>query len=292
MSDELFTALLPRSNLRVVAALTTEVSREARRLHQAEPGSAALLSEALTAVALLGALQKERTRVSLQLECDGPVRGLLVDAEGGSVRGYVKKPLLAVLGAEGAFHWRPLLGNSGYLSVLRDLGRGEVYRSSVELAAFELGHDLERYFAVSDQVESVVRIRTVPSGREVLGAVGGVLLQKLPGGDAGALLDAGRRLTAQALDRALLEANGSGPALLRALFPDAEVDVLAKRPLEFRCGCSRERVHRALLALGKAELEDLLATDGQAEATCEFCTTRYVIPGEELRTLIATASPR
>ena len=292
MSDELFTALLPRSGLRVVAALTTEVSREGRRLHGAEPGSAALLSEGLTAVALLGALQKEKTRVSLQLECDGPVRGLLADADGGSVRGYVKKPLLAVLGDEGAFHWRPLLGNSGYLSVLRDMGKGEYYRSSVELEAFELGRDLERYFAVSDQVESVVRIRTVPSGTEVLGAAGGVLLQKLPGGDAAALAEAGKRLTPETLDRELLEANGSGPALLRAVFPGAEVDVLAKRPLEFRCGCSRERVHRALLALGQQELEDLLATEGQAEATCEFCTTRYVIPGEELRTLIASASPR
>jgi molecular chaperone Hsp33 len=291
MSDEVFSALLPRSGLRVVAALTTEVSREARRLHQAEAGSAALLSEALTAIALLAALQKERTRVSLQLECDGPVRGLLVDAEGGSIRGYVKKPLLAVLGDEGAFHWRPLLGNSGYLSVLKDLGGGEYYRSSVELGAFELGHDLERYFAVSDQVESVVRIRTVPAGREVLGAAGGFLIQKLPGGDAGALAAAGRRLGPRGLDRALLEANGSGPALLRTLFPDAEVDVLAKRPLEFRCGCSRDRVHRALLALGNAELEDLLATDGQAEATCEFCTTRFVIPRDELRTLIAAASP-
>lgn len=291
MSDELFTALLPASGLRVVAALTTEVSHEARRLHRAEPGSAALLSEGLTAVALLAALQKERTRVSLQLECDGPVRGLLVDADDGRVRGYVKKPLLAVLGDEGTFHWRPLLGNSGYLSVLRDLGEGEVYRSSVELEAFELGRDLERYFAVSDQVESVVRIRTVPAGPEVLGASGGVLLQKLPGGDAGALAAAGRRLGPGALDRALLAANGSGPALLRALFPGDELDVLAKRPLEFRCGCSRERVHRALLALGRAELEDLLATDNQAEATCEFCTTRYVIPADELRTLIAGASP-
>jgi molecular chaperone Hsp33 len=291
MSDELFTALLPRSGLRVVAALTTEVSREARRLHGAEPGSAALLSEALTAVALLGALQKEKSRVSLQLECDGPVRGLLVDADGGSLRGYVKKPLLAVLGDEGAFHWRPLLGNSGYLSVLRDMGKGEHYRSSVELEAFELGRDLERYFAVSDQVESVVRIRTVPSGSEVLGAGGGVLLQKLPGGDAAALAEAGKRVTPEALDRALLEANGSGPALLRNVFPGAELDVLAKRPLEFRCGCSRERVHRALLALGLQELEDLLATDGQAEATCEFCTTRYIVPGDELRTLIAAASP-
>ncbi len=122
--------------------------------------------------------------------------------------------------------------------------------------------------------------------------MGGVLLQKLPDGDGAALLETGRRLTREVLDRALLEANGSGPALLRSLFPGVELDVLAKRPLEFRCGCSRERVHRALLALGRAELEDLLARNGQAEATCEFCTTRYVIPPDELRTLIARASPR
>ena len=292
MSDELFTALLPASGLRVVVALTTLVSREARRLHSAEAGSAALLAETLTGVALLAALQKEKARVSLQLECDGPVRGLFVDADAGSLRGYVKKPGLAVLGAEGAFHWRPLLGNHGYLSVVRDLGEGEIYRSSVELEAFELGRDLERYFAVSDQVETVARIRTVPAGGEVLGAVGGVLLQKLPDGDGAALLETGRRLTREALDRALLEANGSGPALLRSLFPGVELDVLAKRPLEFRCGCSRERVHRALLALGRGELEDLLEKEGQAEATCEFCTTRYVIPPDELRTLIGTVSSR
>lgn len=292
MSDELFTALLPGSGLRVVVALTTGVSREARRLHAAEAGSAALLAEALTGVSLLAALQKEKTRVSLQLECDGAVRGLFVDADGGSLRGYVKRPGLAVLGAEGAFHWRPLLGNHGYLSVVRDLGQGEFYRSSVELEAFELGADLERYFAVSDQVETVARIRTVPAGAEVLGAVGGVLLQKLPQGDAASLLDHGRRLTAEALDRALLDSGGSGPALLRSLFPGMELDVLAKRPLTFHCGCSRERVHRALLALGPAELEDLLEKEGQAEATCEFCTTRYVIPGDELRTLIGSASSR
>ncbi len=292
MSDELFTALLPGTGLRVVAALTTNLSREAHRIHGAGPGSAALLAEALTAVALLGALQKERTRVSLQLECDGPVRGLFVDADGGSLRGYVKRPGLALVGDEGTFHWRPLLGNSGYLSVLRDLGKGEYYRSSVELEAFELGRDLERYFRVSDQVETLARIRTVPVGQELFGAVGGLLLQKLPDGDAQVLEEAGRRLTPAVLDAALLAAGGSGPGLLRELFPGAEVDVLSKRPLEFRCGCSRERVHRALLALGPAELEDLLRTEGQAEATCEFCTTRYVIPGDELRTLIGSASAR
>ena len=211
MSDELFSALLSGSGLRVVVALTTLVSREARRLHSAEAGSAALLAETLTGVSLLAALQKEKARVSLQLECDGPVRGLFVDADGGSLRGYVKKPGLAVLGAEGAFHWRPLLGNHGYLSVVRDLGEGEFYRSSVELEAFELGRDLERYFAVSDQVETVARIRTVPAGGEVLGAVGGILVQKLPDGDGAALLETGRRLTPESLDCALLEANGFGP---------------------------------------------------------------------------------
>src|SRR5262249_57805367 len=124
MSDEVFSAVLPGSGLRVVAALTTEVSREARRLHKAEDGSAALLSEALTAVTLLGALQKEKTRVSLQLECDGPVRGVFVDADAGSLRGYVKHPGLAGLRAGGTVPRRPPPGDPRHPPVPPRTGGG------------------------------------------------------------------------------------------------------------------------------------------------------------------------
>src|SRR5262249_51825038 len=143
MSDEVFSALLPGSGLRVVAALTTEVSREARRLHEAEDGSAALLSEALTAVTLLGALQKEKTRVSLQLECDGPVRGVFVDADAGSLRGYVKHPGPAVVGAGGTVHLRPPLRGRGHPPVLPDMGVGAYHPSSRLVRARGAGPDAQ-----------------------------------------------------------------------------------------------------------------------------------------------------
>src|SRR5262249_20699209 len=148
------------------------------------------------ASALLAALEKGGTRINLQLECDGPLRGLFVDASAdGAVRGYVKNQELAGLAAA--------LGKGGYLSVLRDLGRGEHYRSSVELAEMQIGPALERYFAVSDQVPP--RVARVPDG--------GVLMQCLPGADPAVLASLGEGLV-EKLPRAI--GSGSAAAAARA----------------------------------------------------------------------------
>src|SRR5512140_2190085 len=124
----------------------------ARMLHGLYPTSAHLFAQALAAGALLGALQKDRGRINLQLECDGPVRGLLVDADAaGNVRGYVRAPLVHFPGDPGSGA-HAALGGSGFLSVLREDGRGQPYRSAVELAAFDLPEDPRRWFATSEQV--------------------------------------------------------------------------------------------------------------------------------------------
>src|SRR4051812_14441435 len=184
MADELVSALLRAEDLRVVLALTGDLSRRARELAAMRPGSAAMLAQGLTAGLLLAALQKERARLNLQLECDGPLRGLFVDASStGEVRGYVKNPHVEHLGGEGEFRWRPVLGNTGFLSVLRDQGGGESYRSSVQLARFDLARDLEAFFADSEQLRAEVILGAVPEGEEPLAVVGGWLLQPLPGGD-------------------------------------------------------------------------------------------------------------
>jgi len=289
MADELVSALLGAEDLRVVLALTGELSRHARSLARLRPGSAALLSQGLTAGLLLAALQKERTRLNLQLECDGALRGLFVDAgNSGEVRGYVKNPRVEMVGEEGEFRWRPVLGNRGFLSVLRDQGGGEHYRSSVELARFDLAADLEAYFAGSEQLRTEVLLGAVEEGGEPLAAVGGLFLQPLPGGSAEALASHGARLKARgAFDSALRVGTRAGAAAaVKALFPGADLEVLARYPVSFRCTCSRERVKGALLAMGREELEDLLAKEGQAEVTCQFCSTRYQVGGEEIRKLL------
>ena len=296
MADELVSGLLKDVDLRVVLVTAGALSRKARALHSAEPAAAALLSQGLTGAALLAALQKEKGRINLQLECDGPVRGMFADAEaGGTVRGYLKNPYVSFTGGEGRYHWRPVLGNSGFLSVLRDLGKGEYYRSSVELQAFDFPQDLERYFTASEQVQTRLAIEFLPAGSEPLGQVVGVLLQPLPDGDLEAFRDLSAGLSERLVRAAGEQAGEGGPSggaagLLRALFPRPDLEVMSRYPLDFECGCSRERVKRALLAMGRAELEDVLATDKKAEATCQFCTTQYVISEEEIRELVASAT--
>lgn len=292
MSDELVSGLLKDSDLRVVLVRTTQLCRQARARHRAEPASAALLAQGLTAAALLASLQKrEDSRLNLQLECDGPVRGFFADAApSGAVRGYVKNPYVAHLGAEGEYQWRPLLGNQGYLSVLRELDTGEYYRSAVELERFDVAADLEHYFAQSDQLPSRVYLALLPGAEaEPLGTVAGLLLQPLPEGDRADLQALGEQLAATF--RSTLAEHASRPAaqLLRTLVPRPDLELLQHYPLAFRCSCSKERVMRALATLGRAELQDMLEKDGQAELTCQFCETRYVAGAEELHALLATA---
>ncbi len=266
MSDGLVRGVLPAANLKWVACATAGLRAEAARLHALAEGSAAMLGEAVSGAVLLAALQKGETRINLQLECDGPLRGLFVDASAsGGVRGYVKEPQLYGTAA--------VLGRSGFLSVLRDLGEGEYYRSSVDLSAMELGPDLERYFASSDQIPT----------RVALSSTGGVLLQCLPGSDPAELERVAAGLKAR-LDAAL--AGGSAAGLAKALFGDEPFDVLATYPLAWKCTCSKERVLRALTTMGPEELADMIAKEGKASAKCQFCGQGYEVSAAELMALL------
>lgn len=294
MGDELVSALLKDLNLRVLLAITPMAARKAREQAHLWPTSAVLLSQGLTAAALMGALQKEKSRINVQLECDGPLRGFFADSDSeGHVRGYVKNPNVEFSGASEAFRWRPALGNSGFLSVLRDLGQGEYYRSSVALERLDFARDLERYFEISEQLRTHVMLEALPVDREPLGIVAGLLVQPLPDGDAEAFARIGKRLRDEGAFRATLDpavVSQGAAALLRSLFPEDNLEVMSRFPIELTCSCSRDRVLNALIAMGREELQSLLEEEGKAEATCQFCSTHYVIPGEEIRALLAQAS--
>lgn len=292
MTDELVMGLWRDRDLRVVVTTATGVARNARDSHKAGLAASELLAEALVASALLSALQlqkqKQDATINLQLECGGPLRGLFVESTGdGGLRGYVKNPLVDIE-SRGEYRWRPALGNSGYLSVLRDQGNGEFFRSSVELEAFDLPRDFERYFQSSEQVETGVAIEIVPLDGEPLGAVGGVLLQALPGGDVQALRAARDRIVGGELREALASlGDGGAGALLSKLFDEPSLELTARYPLRWRCPCSKERVMRSLATLGTDELKDIVEKDGKATAHCQFCSTEYVVNKDELEELIA-----
>jgi molecular chaperone Hsp33 len=269
VSDGLVRGVLPSVNLKWAACLTSALKAEAQELHGLADGSAAILGEALNAGVLLAALQKGSTRINLQIECDGPLRGMFVDASAeGHVRGYCKETQLHGTAA--------VLGRGGFLSVLRDLGQGEHYRSSVELSAMDLSTDLERYFTASDQVPT----------RVALASTAGVLVQALPGADPDDLVRVCEKLGDRL--RAALTAP-SATAAAKAVFGEESFEVLASYPLEWKCTCSKERVMRALATVGPEELTDMIEKDKKASAKCQFCGRSYEISAEELRSLLAKA---
>lgn len=274
MADGVLRGLLP-GDLRVVVAVVTDTAREARARHRLAPTSAALLGQAIAGGALLAALQKGDSRVNLQVECDGQLKGLFVDAGAdGTVRGYAKNPHVDLELQEGDFRWRGALGNSGFLSVLRDLGT-EYYRSSVALVAMDLAKDLHHYFETSDQVPTRVAIATRRAEAEPLGAVVGVLLQALPDGDRHALAEQGQALESR-LERALAEEKSPSPqTIFSALFPKQQP--LEGHPVAFRCTCSRARALETVKSLGAADVQHLVDDLGSTAVTCHFCGAKHEI---------------
>lgn len=282
MADGVVRGLLP-GELRAVVAVVTDTAREARVRHALAPTSAALLGQGLAGASLLAALQKGDSRVNLQVECDGQLRGFFVDAGAdGEVRGYVKNPHVDLELGEGEFRWRGALGNDGFLSVLRDIGT-EYYRSSVQLRSMDLAKDLDHYFEVSDQVPTHVALTMRSVRDEPLAIVAGALVQVLPDGDRQALEALGAGLQA-ALDAAVAAGTDTPDALFAALFPGGQS--LATYPVRFACSCSKARALETLASLGAAEVQHIVDTMGSTAVTCHFCGTKHEITLPDLFALL------
>jgi molecular chaperone Hsp33 len=280
MTDRLCRGLFPASGLRAAVVRTGDTARMARVLHGLYPTSARLFAKALAAGALLGALQKAKGRVNLQLECDGPLGGLFVDADpDGNVRGYVRHTGVGFAGDPERGD-RAALGGAGFLSVLRELGGGQLYRSAVQLQDLDVAGDLGRWFAASEQVETALALAVAPRGDEPLGDVVGLLVQRLPDGD-GAAVEAARRRIADGAVRRAAEAGLGAQELLREVVGEG-FDLLADVEVAYRCGCSPERARVAVSALGADGVAEVIAEQHEAVITCEFCRARYVVGEAEL----------
>jgi molecular chaperone Hsp33 len=293
--DHLVRAIWREPGLRLMVAFATQTSRQARDSHQCAPTSSALLAQGLTAGTLLAsALGKERSRVNLQLACDGPAGGMFVDAgTDGSVRGYVKNPKVYFASAPGE-PLRPerAIGRTGYVSVLRDLGGGEIYRGMVELTACELASDLDHYFAASEQTDTAVGLSVLAEPNETLGVVAGILVQRLPHGDPSALARVKKELAEGVLDAALTKER-SVKAITGAMgIASDQLDLLSDYPLSWRCECTRDRALLAVLTMGVEEMQSLEREKGEAELTCHFCGKSYRVGREELQGLIRSADSK
>jgi len=294
MNDCIVRAMSASGGIRLLTCRVTRLAQQVCDLQQASATVSIALGRGLAGAGLMGALLKAGQRVALKFEGNGPMGKMIVEADSdGAVRGCAGVPSAEAEPVDGRWNVPGVLGRAGFLTVTRDLGLGgEPYQGLVQLMTSEIGDDLAYYLTDSEQVPSAVGLGVALDGQAAIVEAGGFLVQALPKADdaeIGALLE--RIGTLPPLTELLRD---GGPELLvRELFGDLPYNMLETRELFFRCGCTREKVERALLSLGAAELGEMLDQDNGAQVACEFCKQGYQFEPAELKALIgmATAAP-
>ncbi len=272
-----------------VMAMAIDSTDIAARIEKTHPPSAvvpAALGRLATAASMMGVMLKgEGDSVTVRVDADGPAGVLIAVADSrGFVKAYVENPVVELpLNARGKLDVAGAVGRNGYLRVIKDLGLKEPYSGQVPLISGELAEDVTQYYAVSEQTPTVCGLGVLVNPDLTVRAAGGFLVQLLPFADDAAIDQLERNVKAIPPASAMID-QGMQPAeicekLLEGLSPQILDDYLPA----YRCDCSRERVERAVISLGKAQLDQLIEEDHGAELSCHFCGKRYAFSEQELR---------
>ena len=276
--------------VRAFAINSTNTVGELRQRHGTDPAVTAALGRLATGTVLFGAMLKDEDQlVTVRVQGNGPAGVLLASANGnGEVRGLVSNPRPDIdQSKNGKLNVSGAVGTAGRITVTRDLGMREPHSSTVELISGEVGEDLAHFLATSDQVPSAVGIGVFVRATGEVEAAGGYIVQLMPGikdGDVERIETAIRSLP----HPTVMLRNGDTPEKMLARIFESNLQILETKPVRFHCPCSKDRVERALLLLGRDQLQEIIDADrsnGATEVTCQFCGSVYAITIPELERL-------
>lgn len=291
MGDYIIRATAANDSIRAFAATTRETVQKARELHNTTPVASAALGRLLTAGAMMGIMLKgEKDLVTIQIKGDGPLEGEIVTADSkGRVKGYAFNPNVDIppksptkLDVGGAV-------GKGFLTVIKDLGLKEPYVGKTELVSGEIAEDLTYYYAKSEQVASAISLGVLVDTDTNIKQAGGFIIQVMPGITEEILSRLESRINVVPYITELLSMGDTPESILNLILGDMDLQIIDKVPTEYYCGCSRERVEKALLAIGKDDLKKILEEDKKAELSCHFCNKVYNFDENDLKRLLAEA---
>ena len=290
MRDEIVRAITGDGYVKAVAVTGRDLVERARNIHTLLPMGTAALGRTLLAASMMGDMLKaEKGALTLQIKGGGPLGTILAvsDCEG-NVRGYVQNPHVELMEKyQGKLDVGAAVGTDGTLTVIKDIGMKEPYVGSIGLFSGEIADDLAMYFVESEQIPTACALGVLVGTDQSVSAAGGYLIQLLPGASEDIITKIETGVQKLGSVSHALEGGLDGEGLLRAVLADFELEILEKHPVEYRCYCSRDRVSRALISMGKKDLAEMIEEQGHAELTCQFCDQVYRYSKEELEELLA-----
>lgn len=289
--DYIIRATAANGSIRAFAATTGNLVQYARQIHHTSPVASAALGRMLTAAAMMGSMLKgDKDLVTLQIRSLGPLKGIVVSADAQArVKGYVFQPNVDIPSKyPGKLDVGGAVGE-GYLSVIRDIGMKEPYAGRIQLVSGEIAEDLTYYFAQSDQTPSAVGLGVLVDTDTSIRCAGGFIIQLMPDATEDTISKLETKLNQIPYVTDLLDMGKSPEEILEMILGDMELKIIDKMPTEFYCNCSKERVEKALISIGKEELEKIIAEDKQANLHCHFCGKEYDFTEAELKALLAEA---
>lgn len=287
MSDYMVRATAAGAQIRAFACTGRDLVEQARATHNTSPIATAALGRLLMAGTMMGSMLKgEDDLITLQIKGDGPIGGLTVTADAaGHVKGYANVPdVMLPPNAIGKLDVGGAVGR-GHLSVIRDMGLRDPYIGTTELQTGEIAEDLTYYFAVSEQVPSVVGLGVLMNKENTVRQAGGFIIQLLPFAEEETIAKLEANVAQISSVTNMLEAGDTPEKLIEHILDGFDVEFTERMPISYTCNCSRERVTKALISLGRGELEGMIADGEDITLHCEFCNRDYRFTVEDLETL-------
>ncbi len=288
MADYIVRATAANAQIRAFAANTKEMVEEARRIHNASPVVTAALGRLLTGGAMMGAMQKgEEDLLTLQVSGDGPLKGMTVTADArGNVKGYAIEPQVMLPPSKaGKLDVGGAVGK-GSLRVIKDMGLKEPYVGQTVLQTGEIAEDLTYYFATSEQVPSSVGLGVLMEKDNTVKQAGGFILQLMPFAEEEVIAKLEQNLSDFTSVTRVLDEGKTPEEMLGLLLSGLDLEITDTRPAAFCCNCSRERVERAIISIGRKEIREMIEEQKPISVNCHFCNREYSFSPAQLKELL------